>query len=375
MKISYINSMCVRNDAISSAVRDEVTWLRNDGRHDVRVYSKACEFPDLPSIRALSVSDVAFDPYFQTSDLAVFHFGVYYPLFNLLPVVPRRAGRLVVFHNVTPRELVAPEATATIDLSLRQMANIVFADHVSCDSQTNLDVLRAAGITTPATVMPLAVHNNSEPPGSKPSMEDGIIRVAFVGRIVRAKGPTDLLEAVGQMLRRNVSLRMRVDLMGKVSFSDSAVIDEIKEMAVAFDARFGSRITIALVGDASEQHKRETLRAADLFVLPTYHEGFCVPVLEALGNGCKVIAYDNSNVPAICAGFATLVATGDKAALLQAMEDAVEEALSMKWRAADGAGYSDFARRAWQYTLRFSPEATRTRFLRFLDKFAGNSVV
>jgi glycosyltransferase involved in cell wall biosynthesis len=374
MKISYINSMCVRNDAISSAVRDEVAWLCAEGFHDVRLYSKACEFQDLPAVRAVEVNDVAFDSHFQASDLIVFHFGVYYPLFNLLPVIPKNARSLVVFHNVTPRELVAPEAIATVERSMKQMANIVFAHHVCCDSQVNLDVLREAGIGTPATVMSLAVHNNSEAPRSKPSAKDGVIRVAFVGRLVRAKGPTDLLEAVDRILRRNRSIQMRVDLMGKISFSDPTVITEIKEMAAVINSRFGNRITIALVGDASEQHKRDTLRAADLFVLPTYHEGFCVPVLEALGNGCKIVAYDNSNVPTICGGFATLAATGDKAALLQAMENTVEEVLSEKWRASDGAGYSEYARRAWRYTLTYSPEATRMRFLRFLDRFARSSV-
>ena len=48
-------------------------------------------------------------------------------------------------------------------------------------------------------------------------------------------------------------------------------------------------------------------RDAGVFVLPTRHEGFCVPIVEALAAGCKVIACDNSNTPAVTGGLASLV--------------------------------------------------------------------
>ena len=47
-----------------------------------------------------------------------------------------------------------------------------------------------------------------------------------------------------------------------------------------------------------------------------------MPVLEALASGCKVISYDNSNLPAISGGLAQLVPTGDVAALAAAIADA-----------------------------------------------------
>jgi len=69
----------------------------------------------------------------------------------------------------------------------------------------------------------------------------------------------------------------------------------------------GDRIVVRLHGDAPEDAKERILRDADVFVPPARHAGFCVPIVEALAAGCKVIAYDNSNTPAVTGGLASLV--------------------------------------------------------------------
>ena len=41
------------------------------------------------------------------------------------------------------------------------------------------------------------------------------------------------------------------------------------------------------------------------------HEGFGLPVLEAMQNGCPVISYDNSSIPEVAGDIARLVPTRD----------------------------------------------------------------
>lgn len=370
MKISYIHGVCVKNDAISNSIRDEIKWLVSRGHNDVRLYAYECDHADLPSIKVSDLKNVAFDEHFQSSDLVVFHFGVFYPLFDLLAITPKRAKRLVIFHNITPKEFVPIEKHPLIDESFKQLANISFADHVACDSQTNLDVLRVIGIQTPATVLPLAVHSNFNIPKSKPSFLDGVVRLAFVGRFVRSKGPGQLLEAFESALRHDQKLHMSLDMIGNLSFSDLTLLGEIKNAVEAIHKSYGGRAKITIHGDATEEIKQEILANADLFVLPTYHEGFCVPILEALGSGCRVIAYDNSNTPAISGGFARLTPTGDVDELSFALAEVVRELTSSAWQSKGTQSYAEYSAKVEKYVLQYSPERTKHAFVKFIDDFA-----
>jgi glycosyltransferase involved in cell wall biosynthesis len=367
--ISYINSICVPHDAISEAVKTEILWLGETNRYDVKLYSYKCDFDSLPFKSVNDLAEVAFDQHFQSSDLIVFHFGICYPLFDLLAVAPKKAKRLVVFHNITPKQFVSVESHPTIEKSFRQMANIVFADHVVCDSVTNLDVLRAAGIHTPATVLPLTVCSELQTPESKPSVLDELIRIAFIGRFVRSKGPGELLEALHRVLQRNQAVQLTLDMVGNLSFSDSALLEEIRKTVEAMHRSHGGRILINIHGNASEEVKHQILRDSDLFVLPTYHEGFCVPIVEAFASGCKVIAYENSNTPAISGGFARLIRTGNVEELSDAIAEALAEVGTSAWKTRATGSYAEYAQNVRKYVLQYSPESTKRRFMDFIDNF------
>ena len=366
MKISYIHGLCVKNDAISNSIRDEINWLSSDIHNDVRLYAYECNHSTLPFSKVTDLRDVAYDPHFQSSDLVIFHFGVYYPLFDLLPVAPKSAKRLVVFHNITPKEFVSVENHPTIDQSFRQMSNIVYADQVVCDSQTNLDVLRSVGINTPATVLPLAVHSNLQTPKKKPSQFDGLIRVAFIGRFVRSKGPGELLEALDKLLQCNQSIHLKLDMVGNLSFSDSVLLEDIRKNVDAMRTTYKDRFKVSIHGNASEEMKQQILLDADLFILPTYHEGFCVPILEAFAKGCKVIVYENSNTPAISGGFSRLTPTGDVTALSCAINETIEEIKSSAWCSDSTESYSEYSKKVRMHVQQYSPERTERRFLKFI---------
>jgi len=365
-----VNSVCVLHDAISAAIRNEIDWLSGTTEYDVKLFSYRCDFESLPYKNVDQVADLVFDPHFQSSEIVIFHFGIYYPLFNAIAVTPLSARRLVVFHNITPKQFVAPVNHPTIDRSFRQMGNLLLADHIACDSQTNLDVLRAAGVETPASVLPLAVNGLPETVDSKPHAVDGLVRLAFVGRFVRSKGPVDLLEALRSVLERDPSLRLQLEMVGNLSFSDPDVLVEVRSLAQALQSASDGRARVTLHGNATDEVKSRILRDADIFVLPTYHEGFCVPVLEALAHGCKVVAYDNSNLPAVCGGFGRLVPTGDIDLLSRAIGEAIAEIGSPAWRGNDAGSYSDYVRNTLRYVRQHSPERSRQRFVEFVQRFA-----
>ena len=369
MKISYVHGVCVKNDAISNAIRDEILWLVEQG-HSVKFYTYRCDYPELAFARVNELRDVAFDEHFQNSDLVVFHFGVFYPLFNVIPIAPQRAKKVVMFHNITPKSFLPASAHDLIDRSFAQMYNIAFADHVICDSQTNLQVLQSAGIQTPHTVLPLAIHLEGEPPQRKPSFTDTVTRIAFVGRFVTSKGPDEVLSALHTVMHQWPKASFALDMVGNLDFSDASVVERVRVLMAAMKSEFGDRFDAALHGNASDALKDQVLSDADIFVLPTRHEGFCVPILEAFSRGCCVVSYDNSNVPAVSGGLATLVETGDVSALATALEAQVEKTRSEQWRTE---GYGQHRRLAAEHLKTFSPNLVKQRFLDCIETLTQGS--
>ncbi|MBU2473074.1 glycosyltransferase, partial [Patescibacteria group bacterium] len=57
----------------------------------------------------------------------------------------------------------------------------------------------------------------------------------------------------------------------------------------------------------SEQEKLELLNNADMFVLPSFYEGFGMSILEAQAVGCPVITSDVSSMPEVAGQGAILV--------------------------------------------------------------------
>ncbi|SEB00386.1 glycosyltransferase family 4 protein [Variovorax sp. YR216] len=367
MRISYINSVCVRHDAISNAIRDELGFLNDAGCRDVHLYAQACDYSELPHTRVDRVSDIALSPHFQASDIVVFHFGVYYPLFDLLPASPKNSKRIVVFHNITPKEFVPSRDHWLIEKSFVQLDNIRWADRVVCDSTSNLRVLEDRGITTDAVVVPLALHSALAAPETKPSFGDDQIRIAFVGRFTRAKGPHDLLVAIERVLSQEQSdsalpRRVRLDLVGNLQFSDPSLLVQLDHDISRLRASI-PQLEIHLQGNASDHVKHSILGSADIFVLPTYHEGFCVPIIEAIASGCSVIAYGNSNVPAICGGLARLVQTADIDALAGAVASGMAQVRAHDWRQGEASGYRRYLHNARTHVAQFAPVVVARRFL------------
>ena len=358
MKVAYVNGVCVHHDAISNSIVEEIRTLQAMG-YEVKLYAYAFDHDWIDFECVGNVADIARSQYFLESELVVLHFGIYYPLFNVIPLIPRRAKRLVVFHNITPPHLLTEDKRELIEKSFSQISNMRWVDHVACDSLTNLEVLREANVETPASVISLSVNCLGPVPERKPSFDDGTIRCAFVGRFVRSKGVSEILQGFERILIDAPWSVVQVDFIGNIGFSDPEVVSQLNAQADALRQRFGHRLTVSLHGSAGDEFKYACLRDADLLVLPSYHEGFCVPVVEALASGCRVISYDNSNLPAVGGGLSDLVPTGDTAAFHRVMGSVVTELLSAPWQEG---GYAEFAKSAAAHALEFSPERVSRQF-------------
>jgi glycosyltransferase involved in cell wall biosynthesis len=116
-------------------------------------------------------------------------------------------------------------------------------------------------------------------------------RILFTGRINFQKGLRELISAIAIL---DNSPSYSIDIVGweepgKFSYTN-ALKDLAKEKGISTQLHFHGK---KKVGEELNQFYRN----ADLFVLPTYHEGFPRTIWEALANGLPVIASKVGSIP------------------------------------------------------------------------------
>jgi glycosyltransferase involved in cell wall biosynthesis len=122
------------------------------------------------------------------------------------------------------------------------------------------------------------------------------------------------------------------------------------------EARLGRRITLA--GEQPPQVVMRAYQAADIFVLPSFHEGYGMAFAEAMAHGLPIVATNIGAIPeTVPREAALLVPPGDAAALARALrrviaQPALAACLAAGSRAA-GARLPDWrqATRSWEKTL------------------------
>ncbi|MFM7062289.1 MAG: glycosyltransferase [Actinomycetes bacterium] len=314
MKVALVSGLCVEHDAISASVLHQREVLLEAG-HEVMVFAMHGEVLEPPDV--LLVHDpwtLHRDPYYSTCDLVVLHFGIGYPLFDVLVLDHPTAVRVVHFHNVTPPALLDGDVRLAAERGLQQVGITERADVVWSDSPHNTEVLLRHSRVPAERVrlMPLCVPPLGSPP--RPAGADGPLTFLSVGRYVPAKGLDVLLEAFA-LVPGAADGEVRLCLVGGRAYSAPGYADALRVRA----DELGVGDAVELLEDLSEDDLSRAYREADVYVSASRHEGFCVPVVEALGVGCGVVVTAAGALPDTAGGFGPVVPVDDVEALAAAM--------------------------------------------------------
>lgn len=312
-QIVIIVPVIVPNDAISNSARRTCELIDALEGMSCRILTLERGVDD-PRTRQISgVVSLLNDPWFLDADVLIYDYGLYNPLFQAMILGNGRARQVVRFHNVTPEAFVAPRERELIRKSFRQIHLFSNVDEIWADSSTNIDMLELHGVrTSHASVIPLIVDTAKRT--SLPDTPPDLPHILFLGRFVQSKGILDLLKALTKVKGAG-QVQFRLTLAGNHRYSDPGYLDQVHSAA----ALLGN--TVDFRGEVTDMERDELFRAADIFAIPSYHEGFCVPVIEALAAGCIPVGYDNHNLPNIFNGFGRLVRTGDIDALAKTLEE------------------------------------------------------
>lgn len=224
-------------------------------------------------------------------DLILVEFGVTFGLLQLLPSLPRPGPRIVAeYHGVTPPHLWPSHLRWRWNDSLRDRHLLRWAERITVLSRFAAHELHeATGLPrSRISVVPGFV----EPAFSTTSPGDlrrrygleGASILLFVGRLAPNKRPTLLVEAVHRL--QNHKPEIHAVFVGP---KDDIYAEEADKCRVLAEA-LGVVGRVHLRGLVSQQELDAWYRAADVLVIPSLHEGFCLPVIEAMARGVPVVA-------------------------------------------------------------------------------------
>ncbi len=241
----------------------------------------------------------------------------------------RRPEPLIVdYHNLTPvAQLLrwAPDMAHLAGWGRSQLQDLASRAVLGIgDSAYNCEELVAAGFTEVAVVpILLDVAALAHPVAASPSA--GGARWLFVGRIVPNKAQHDIVLALA-WYRAVHDPDARLHLVGR----DAAPAYTRALRELVDELGLGDAVQVS--GGLDDAQLAEAYASADVFVCLSDHEGFCIPVLEAMANRLPVVAYASSALPETVGSGGLLLPAKDPAVVARAVhrlrtDDALRAAL------------------------------------------------
>ena len=254
----------------------------------------------------------------------------------------REAARLrliaLVHHPLADETGLSAEARAGLEASERRALTCV--RHVIVTSPRTAAALDRYGVV-PSSITVIEPGTDSAPQargssGSGP--ERGTVELLCVATIVPRKGHDVLVQALAAI--REASWHLTC--VGGLDRDDAWAGAICAQVSSA-----GLTSRIAFVGELDREPLDRCYDAADVFVLPTWYEGYGMAVAEALARGLPVVSTATGAIADLVGHDAgLLVPPGDIAALTRALSSVVTDD-ALRGRLADGARSARARLRSW----------------------------
>ena len=239
------------------------------------------------------------DPGATRGDLTIFHFALVSPMTAAFARL--NSGRVLQYHNVTPAHFFAGYDAAIYRLAMlgrEDLKGLVgHTERALGDSEYNRQELEDLGFSNTG-VFPIAVDTDRitkaprRPALEEVLNEEGWTNFLFVGRIVPNKKIEDHIK-LAEHYKRYVDEQYRFVFVGKTDATPHyyASIRALLDRYRMPQGRF------IFTGPVPNEDLATYYRTASVYISLSEHEGFCVPLLEAMAADVPVLAYSTAAVP------------------------------------------------------------------------------
>ncbi len=289
MAVHQLIPSFVPGDATGQAALHLAMLLRRLGLHG-EIYADEVA----PELSSLALPARALRP--SPDDLVLYHHGIASPLAGRMLHLECRRG--VVFHNVTPARFYrgTPLEEALVGGRAQLAALAPHMDVCIGVSRYNAEELRVAGArnvkVVPLFVEPERFSIEASDPERLRALREGGPAVLSVSRVVPHKRFEDLLALHEELLRLRPDARLL--LVGGYE-AGGRYFKGLRERASKLRG-------VQFLGKVDHAGLVAAYRASSAFVSMSEHEGFGVPLVEAMASELPVLAFAASAVPETLGG-------------------------------------------------------------------------
>ena len=285
-----------RGDAVGDSARAVRDLLRARG-HRSDIFALTVDEELQHDIRLFAEPDA------RLGDITILHVAVPSPMSGALAGLS--GGRVIQYHNITPAHFFAPyhpEIFRIAALGRTELAGLVGGvDLALGDSEYNRRELEALGFERTG-VFPIVVNTDriqfGEPVRAlEDCLDDGLANILFVGRIAPNKRIEDHIR-LAEHFKRYVDTDYRFIFVGRTD-AVPRYYASIRALMLRYEMpadRFW------FVGSVPDDELAVYYRTARAYVSMSEHEGFCVPLVEAMAADLPILAYGAAAVPETLGG-------------------------------------------------------------------------
>jgi glycosyltransferase involved in cell wall biosynthesis len=297
MRIAVLSPSLTTADAVSNDVIGMYEVLKKR-RHDVRIYSETQALNDY------KVHPVSKLRSFLTGadDVLIYHYSVGWAK-GLELLRGLKCRTVIKYHNVTPPHFFAGFSASDEYLCVTGREHLKEIVNAGCDlylsaSPYSMQELIAEGAGREKSYVVPPFHHIDRLHAVKPDADvlgkyaDGRVNILMVGRVAPHKGHIALLEAFATYYYHyNKNSRLLIVGKGGEGLSPYAAL-----LRRAVES-LGLERAVVFTGGVTDEALRAYYMVADAFVITSEHEGFCVPLVEAMAMKLPVMAYASSAIP------------------------------------------------------------------------------
>jgi len=205
--------------------------------------------------------------------------------------------RVMIYHNITPPEFFRPYSATATTLTEYGYEGVDFlkdkVEYVMADSAYNRSELLKMGYKCPIDVRPILIRfkDYEQAPDEEimRKFSDGRQNLIFVGRIAPNKKQENVIRAF--YCYKKLVPDARLILVGSYMG-----MENYYERLVKYANALGLGDDVIFTGHIKFSEILAYYRTASAFVCMSEHEGFCVPLAEAMFFRVPIIAYDTSAI-------------------------------------------------------------------------------